>query len=66
MALLVRTYMLNFWHARAKIPFLQGYNEAISRTGEIQDVLVSLAVSWGVLGLAWASAAMIISRETGV
>ncbi|KAL9095132.1 MAG: hypothetical protein Q9165_002735 [Trypethelium subeluteriae] len=43
MALLVRTYMLNFWRSSAKVPFVKGYNEAISRTGEIMDVLITLA-----------------------
>ena len=63
-SLLVRTYMLNFWQGNAKIPFLKGYNEALSKTSEIMDALMTLAVSWGVMALAWASAAMITRRET--
>ncbi|KAI9653734.1 MAG: hypothetical protein M1821_006928 [Bathelium mastoideum] len=66
MGLFVRTYMLNFWQGSAKIPFLRGYNEALSKTGAILDLMVSLAVSWGVMGLAWASAAMILKRETRI
>ncbi|KAI9702705.1 MAG: hypothetical protein M1820_006089 [Bogoriella megaspora] len=63
LALAVRTYMLDFWQSRPKIPFVQGYNEAVSRTTEIMDLMVSLAVSWGVLGLAWASASVMGRRE---
>ncbi|KAF2230950.1 hypothetical protein EV356DRAFT_535905 [Viridothelium virens] len=63
MALIVRTYMLDFWRSSAKVPFVKGYNEAISRTGEVMDVLITLAVSWGVLGLAWASATVLMRRE---
>lgn len=51
--LFARAHVSNFWHASAKVPFVDGYNEAISKTAEMIQVLGWLGASWagtGVLG----------------
>ncbi|KAK5012943.1 hypothetical protein BJ546DRAFT_951390 [Cryomyces antarcticus] len=53
-ALFARAHISNFWRGKAKVPFVGGFNEAISRTGELQTLLAWLAGSWAVTGAVWA------------
>ncbi|KAK4996192.1 hypothetical protein LTR66_004137 [Elasticomyces elasticus] len=46
-----RAHISDFWAAKAKVPFVQGYNEAISRTAEMLRVLAYLEGSWVVMSL---------------
>lgn len=39
-----------FWKAKAKVPFVGGFNEGIERSGEIRGVLVAMGAGWAVLG----------------
>lgn len=44
-------HVKNFWTAKAKVPFVDGYNEGISRSQEIIKILTVLSGSWGVTAL---------------
>ncbi|MCJ1322162.1 hypothetical protein MMC15_007508 [Xylographa vitiligo] len=50
----------NFWRGKARVPFVEGYNEGMRRTEELRRVLGWLAMSWaatgvgGVVGAVWA------------
>ena len=53
---IARTHVKNFWDGKAKVPFVDGYNEAISRTGEMVKVMGLLVGTWGVsavLAVVW-------------
>jgi len=41
-----RTHISNFWANKAKVPFVKGFNAAITSTNIIKDHLGFLAVSW--------------------
>jgi hypothetical protein len=43
---LARTHISNFWSGKAKVPFVKGFNAAITSTNIIKDHLGLLAVSW--------------------
>ena len=47
-ALAAHVHVKNFWHAKAKVPFVDGYNEGISRSQEIIKILLLLGGSWAV------------------
>ncbi|KAF4535945.1 Methyltransferase domain-containing protein [Lasiodiplodia theobromae] len=44
--LLTRSHVAGFWGSKAKVPFVEGYNEAISSTAQIIKSLERLAVGW--------------------
>ncbi|KAL1296895.1 hypothetical protein AAFC00_004509 [Neodothiora populina] len=44
--LVARGHVSSFWSSKAKVPFVQGYNEAIGTTKDIVDVLKLLEYSW--------------------
>jgi len=70
LTLFVRAHVSNFWKAKAKVPFVDGYvrraslgcslyhmltssqNEAISKTGELLQVLEWLEYTWAGTALA--------------
>ena len=41
-------HVKNFWTAKAKVPFVDGYNEGISRSQEIIKILALLSGSWAL------------------
>ncbi|KAL8644874.1 MAG: hypothetical protein Q9210_007022 [Variospora velana] len=41
----------NFWKAKAKVPFVGGFNEAIQKSKEIRQLMVPMALGWGLVGL---------------
>jgi hypothetical protein len=41
----------NYWSGKAKVPFVQGYNDAINSTAIIQNQLTILAGTWVVTSL---------------
>lgn len=41
--------MANFWDKKAKVPLLQGFNDAIRSTQDILGVLKLLEYSWVLL-----------------
>ena len=41
----------DFWKAKAKVPFVQGFNEGIQKSGEVRQLMVALAVGWVILGV---------------
>lgn len=47
-ALAAHVHVKNFWTAKAKVPFVDGYNEGISRSQEIIKILAVLSGSWAV------------------
>jgi hypothetical protein len=46
------THIHNFWRGKAKVPFLNDFNDAITLTNEISTYLACLAGSWAVSALA--------------
>ena len=45
-----------FWKAKAKVPFVGGFNEGIQKSKEIRELLLWLSVGWvliGVVGWMW-------------
>lgn len=44
--LFARSHVSNFWSNKAKVPFVEGYNEAISKTKEVMTVMEYLEYSW--------------------
>lgn len=46
--LLTRKHVADFWEGKAKVPFVEGYNDAISSTGSIIRALERLGLGWGV------------------
>ncbi len=44
-------YMRSFWADKAKVPLMDEYNEAITNTATVIDLLNVLAAGWGVMGL---------------
>ncbi|KAL8967713.1 MAG: hypothetical protein Q9197_005282 [Variospora fuerteventurae] len=41
----------SFWKAKAKVPFVGGFNEAIQKSKEIRQLMVPMALGWGLVGL---------------
>lgn len=41
----------NFWKAKAKVPFVGGFNEGIQKSKEIRQLLFGLGIAWGALGV---------------
>ncbi|KAF2175670.1 hypothetical protein K469DRAFT_609814 [Zopfia rhizophila CBS 207.26] len=53
--LVARVHVANFWNDKAKVPFVEGYNEAIKGSGSLENVLALLGCGWGIMGFAsWA------------
>ncbi|CAD0110727.1 unnamed protein product [Aureobasidium uvarum] len=50
LTLFVRAHVSNFWKAKAKVPFVDGY--AISKTGELLQILEYLEYTWAGTALA--------------
>jgi hypothetical protein len=48
---LARTHIHNYWTGKAKVPFVQGYNDAINSTTIIRDQLTYLAGTWALTSL---------------
>jgi hypothetical protein len=46
------THIHDFWRDKAKVPFLNDFNDAITLTNEISTYLAYLAGSWAVSALA--------------
>ncbi|GME53896.1 Methyltransferase type 11 [Neofusicoccum parvum] len=59
--LLTRKHVAGFWEGKAKVPFVEGYNDAISSTLVIIKALEKLAVGWSV-SAAITSVGMLMSR----
>ncbi|KAF4307840.1 hypothetical protein GTA08_BOTSDO03461 [Botryosphaeria dothidea] len=45
---LTRKHVAGFWENKAKVPFVEGYNEAISSTANIIKSLERLAMGWSM------------------
>ncbi|KAF2091816.1 hypothetical protein K490DRAFT_32193 [Saccharata proteae CBS 121410] len=43
-----RAHVSNFWKGKAKVPFVEGYNEAISGTERIIALLGNMSGSWAL------------------
>ncbi|KAL8641314.1 MAG: hypothetical protein Q9226_008652, partial [Calogaya cf. arnoldii] len=43
------THNRNFWKAKAKVPFVGGFNEGIQKSKEIRQLLLGLGIAWGAL-----------------
>lgn len=41
----------SFWRAKAKVPFVEGFNEGIEKSTEIRQLLVPLGIAWGLVGV---------------
>ncbi|KAI4096064.1 MAG: hypothetical protein LQ339_007080 [Xanthoria mediterranea] len=41
----------NFWKAKAKVPFVGGFNQGIEKSKEIRQLLFGLGIAWGALGV---------------
>lgn len=41
----------NYWKAKAKVPFVGGFNEGIEKSKEVRQLLVFLGILWGSWGL---------------
>lgn len=39
-----------YWKAKAKVPFVGGYNEGIESSKEIRQMMVLLVLGWGIVG----------------
>ncbi|KAL9602880.1 MAG: hypothetical protein Q9219_001576 [cf. Caloplaca sp. 3 TL-2023] len=53
---LIAAYIHNrdYWKAKAKVPFVTGFNEGIERSKEVRQMMVPLGLAWGVVGfLQW-------------
>ncbi|KAJ9637286.1 hypothetical protein H2201_001685 [Coniosporium apollinis] len=46
--LAARIHLQNFWKGKAKVPFVEGYNDAISQTGAIMQQLAVLTGVWAL------------------
>jgi hypothetical protein len=46
------THIYNFWRSKAKVPFVNDYNNAITLTNQMSTCLAYLAGSWAVGALA--------------
>ncbi|KAF7846387.1 hypothetical protein BT93_L4475 [Corymbia citriodora subsp. variegata] len=44
--LFARSHVSNFWTVKAKIPLVDGYNDAISKTKELMQIMEYLEYSW--------------------
>ena len=40
----------NYWKAKAKVPFVGGFNQGIEKSKEIRQLLVFLGILWGSWG----------------
>lgn len=40
-----------FWRAKAKVPFVEGFNDGIEKSKEIRQLLVPLGIAWGFVGV---------------
>ncbi|KAL8993050.1 MAG: hypothetical protein Q9169_006630 [Polycauliona sp. 2 TL-2023] len=45
------THNRSFWKAKAKVPFVGGFNEGIEKSKEIRQLLFVLGLAWGAMGL---------------
>ncbi|KAA6407930.1 MAG: hypothetical protein FRX48_08281 [Lasallia pustulata] len=43
-----RAHVSNFWRAKAKVPFVDHYNEAITKTNRLKIQLAYLAGTWAI------------------
>ncbi|KAL8668467.1 MAG: hypothetical protein Q9168_006903 [Polycauliona sp. 1 TL-2023] len=41
----------NFWRAKAKVPFVGGFNQGIEKSKEIRQLLFVLGLAWSAMGL---------------
>ncbi|MCJ1284678.1 hypothetical protein MMC26_004014 [Xylographa opegraphella] len=51
LALAAMLHVGNFWRGKARVPFVEGYNEGMRRTEELRRVLGWLAMSWAATGV---------------
>ncbi|KAL8942234.1 MAG: hypothetical protein Q9211_001478 [Gyalolechia sp. 1 TL-2023] len=40
----------NFWKAKAKVPFVGGFNEGIEKSKDIRRLIIPLGVGWAIIG----------------
>jgi hypothetical protein len=45
------THIHNFWRGKAKVPFLNDFNDAITLTNQMSTYLAFLAGSWAISAL---------------
>ncbi|KAF2837916.1 hypothetical protein M501DRAFT_995168 [Patellaria atrata CBS 101060] len=48
--LATKRFIANFWRPKGKVPFVEGYNNAITATDVVRTVMGWLAVNWAVIG----------------
>jgi len=46
--LFARAHVNDFWKAKAKVPFVDGYNEAITRSNDLLQIMKYLEWSWAL------------------
>ena len=45
-AVLARQHIANFWKAKSKVPFVEGYNKGVEQSKLVRLLLEYLAMSW--------------------
>lgn len=43
-------YISGYWKAKAEIPFMTEYNEAIRRSNDLRRLLIALSAGWAFTG----------------
>lgn len=46
----VSMYIRGYWKAKAEIPFLTEYNEAIRKSNDLRRLLIALSAGWAIIG----------------
>lgn len=44
-------YISGYWKAKAQIPFMTEYNEAIRKSNDLRRVLIALSAAWAFTGV---------------
>lgn len=48
--ILVSMYISGYWKAKAQIPFMTEYNEAIRKSNDLRRLLIALSAGWAFTG----------------
>lgn len=43
-------YISGYWRAKAQVPFMTEYNEAIRRSNDLRRLLIALSAGWAFTG----------------
>lgn len=56
---LANRHIGDFWHDKAKVPFLSDYNEGINASNQMRQALMVLAISWAVAAVVYLCRAIV-------